>query len=89
MGKTLAICRRAVLLPGEMLPERFRAPGRHHVSCCCGMACLDPFECCSLWLQGFDARPKQSRLACHKHLAAGAGKLDLPWALLAQGVVPR
>ena len=31
MGKTLAICRRAVLLPGELLPERFRAPGRHHV----------------------------------------------------------
>ncbi|PRW39133.1 cytochrome P450 chloroplastic isoform C [Chlorella sorokiniana] len=30
MGKPLAICRRAVLLPGELLPERFRAPGRHH-----------------------------------------------------------
>ena len=47
MGKTLAICRRAVMLPGELLPERFRAPGRHHVGaaaaaerqCCCCCTC--------------------------------------------------
>ena len=32
MGRKQAICaRREVLLPGELLPERFKCSGRHHV----------------------------------------------------------
>lgn len=32
MGKPPAICRRNVLLPGDLLPESFRCAGKHHVS---------------------------------------------------------
>ena len=94
MGKTLAICRRAVLLPGELLPERFRAPGRHHVSRCCRRCWLVAQQhvcvllCLAVQGQWVMRGSRKSRPAC-QCTPAGRCPQREPAAIPAQGVVTR